>query len=124
LLSPGLSIVTPNRVWALSMVLLLCVISRNCEPLDISFTSSSKRPTFASSSAASTSSSRKKGEGLTRNTENRSARAVSAFSPPESRFTFCRRLPGGCAWISMPPSSTSSPSVSESWARPPRKSTG
>ena len=32
------------------------------------------------------------------------ASAVSAFSPPESSSTFCRRLPGGCAAMSMPAS--------------------
>ena len=31
-----------------------------------------------------------------------SARAVSAFSPPESSGTFCRRFPGGWAAMSMP----------------------
>src|SRR5713226_7584157 len=40
-----------------------------------------------------------------------SASAVSAFSPPESSRTFCRRLPGGCAAISMPVSPELSASV-------------
>ena len=50
--------------------------------------------------------------------------AVSAFSPPDSRFMFWRRLPGGCAMMSTPVSSRFSGSVSSSRARPPRKSCG
>src|SRR5258705_16483 len=106
------------------MVRLLCVISRNCESTASSVTISLNRPTFASSSAASTSSSRKNGDGRTWNTATSSAIAVSVFSPPESRFTFCSRLPGGDAMISMPASSTSSLSVSARLARPPRNSRG
>jgi hypothetical protein len=33
---------------------------------------------------------------------NINAIAVSAFSPPDSSCTFCSRLPGGCATMSMP----------------------
>ena len=46
------------------------------------------------------------------------------FSPPESRFTFCNRLPGGIAMISTPASRMSSASVSWRLAFPPPKSRG
>ena len=46
-----------------SIVTLLCVISTNCTLCDISLTISENLPTFASSSGASTSSSRQKGAG-------------------------------------------------------------
>ena len=81
-----------------------------------------KRPMFASSSGASTSSRMQKGEGLYWKIAKSSEIAVSAFSPPESSITFCRRLPGGCAITSMPLSSTSSSSSSDSPAVPPPKS--
>ena len=57
---------------------------------------STNRPMFASSSGASISSSRQNGLGLYLNRPNISAIAVSAFSPPDSSCTLCRRLPGGC----------------------------
>ena len=69
-----------------------------------------KRPMLASSSGASTSSRMQKGDGLYWKIANSSEIAVSAFSPPESSITFCRRLPGGWAMTSMPLSSTSSSS--------------
>ena len=53
-----------------------------------------KRPMLASSSGASTSSRMQKGDGLYWKIANSSEIAVSAFSPPESSITFCRRLPG------------------------------
>ena len=65
---------------------------------------------LASSSGASTSSRMQKGEGLYWKIANSSAIAVSAFSPPESSSTFCSRLPGGWAMMSMPLSRTSSSS--------------
>src|SRR6185436_9786343 len=80
------------------------------------------RPTLASSSGASISSSRQNGLGLYLKIANISAMAVSAFSPPESSCTLCSRLPGGDATISMPLSSGSFSSRRVSPARPPPKS--
>ncbi len=54
-----------------------------------------KRPMFASSSGASTTSSRQNGVGLIRKIEMIKATAVSAFSPPDSSITlacFCGGL--------------------------------
>ena len=48
--------------------------------------------------------------------------AVSAFSPPDSSWTLCSRLPGGCAMISIPLSSGSFSSSSVRPARPPPNS--
>ena len=48
--------------------------------------------------------------------------AVSAFSPPDSSITLCRRLPGGCATMSMPLSSGSDSSSSMMPALPPPNS--
>ena len=81
-----------------------------------------KRPMLASSSGASTSSRMQNGEGLYWKIANRSEIAVSAFSPPESSITFCRRLPGGCAITSMPLSRRSSSSIRVRPAVPPPKS--
>ena len=77
---------------------------------------------LASSSGASISSSRQNGLGLYLNRPNISAMAVSAFSPPESSWTLCSRLPGGWAMISMPLSSGSFSSSSVRPARPPPNS--
>ena len=81
-----------------------------------------KRPTFASSSAASTSSSTQNGAGRTSSIANSSATAVSARSPPESIASACGFLPGGRAVISMPVVARSAGSVSESFAKPPPNS--
>ena len=60
------------------------------------------RPTFVSSSGASTSSSTQNGAGWNWKIPISSDNAVSAFSPPESSSMFCSFLPGGGATISMP----------------------
>jgi len=52
------------------------------------------RPMFASSSGQSISSSRQNGLGLYLNRPNINEIAVSAFSPPESSCTLCRRFAG------------------------------
>ncbi len=61
------------------------------------FTMSQNRSVLLSSSGASTSSSRQKGAGLSWKKENTSAIAVSAFSPPDSRWMDAFFLPGGWA---------------------------
>ena len=76
-----------------------------------------------SSSGASTSSSRQNGAGLSWNSANTSEIAVSAFSPPDSRWIDVLRLPGGCAITCTPESRISSP-VSTSFAWPPPNSVG
>src|SRR5690606_26448545 len=83
--TPGSCIVTPLSWCIASIVVLLCVMITNCTRSDISFTMSLKRPTLASSSGASTSSSRQNGAGLSSKIENTSATAVNAFSPPDNR---------------------------------------
>ena len=84
----------------------------NCDRSVISRTIWLKRPTLASSSGASTSSSTQKGDGLTRKMANSSDTAVIAFSPPDSSSMFCITfLPGGLATISTPVSSRSLSSV-------------
>ena len=106
--TPGSSMVTPYSRSAISIVRLLCVIRMNCERSVISRTIWLKRPTLASSSGASTSSSMQNGDGLTRKMANSSDTAVSAFSPPDSSSMFWLTfLPGGLAMISMPVSSMS-----------------
>ena len=72
---------------------------------------SANRFTFASSSAASISSSTQKGIGLRRSIANNIAIAVSARSPPLRSPIFCNFFPGGCANISIPASRTSSVSL-------------
>ena len=76
------------------MVILLWLMNRNWVCCDIFVTSLQKRSVLASSSGASTSSSRQNGAGLSWNIENTSAIAVSAFSPPESRWMVVFFLPG------------------------------
>src|SRR5215831_18520977 len=100
--TPGSCIVTPYSTGAMLIVFLLCVMSTNCVCTLISFTSSVKRPTLASSRGASTSSRMQNGLGAYWNIPTSSASAVSAFSPPDSSSTFCRRLPGGDATTSIP----------------------
>ncbi len=68
-----------------------------------------KRPTLASSSGASTSSSRQNGAGFRPKMANTSETAVNAFSPPDSKVMLDTRLPGGRAMIATPVSSRSSP---------------
>ena len=80
------------------------------------------RPTLASSSAASTSSSTQNGAGRTSSIANSSATAVSARSPPESIARAWGFLPGGRAVISIPVVDRSFGSVSESRAKPPPNS--
>ena len=80
------------------------------------------RPTLASSSAASTSSSTQNGAGRTSSIANSRATAVSARSPPESIASACGFLPGGRAVISIPVVDRSFGSVSESRANPPPNS--
>src|SRR5580698_581096 len=104
------------------IVFLLCVMRTNCVLMLISFTSSVKRPILASSSGASTSSRMQNGLGVYWKLPTSRARAVSAFSPPESSSTLCKRLPGGDATTSMPLSAEFSSSVSFIKAWPPPKS--
>ena len=91
----------------------------NCVCSAISATIAPKRPTFASSSGASTSSSRQNGLGLIRKIAKISDTAVSAFSPPDSSSRLRTCLPGGWATISTPVPSMSLGSVSFSVAVPP-----
>ena len=94
----------------------------NCVLMLISFTRSVKRAMLASSRGASTSSRMQNGLGVYWKMPTSSASAVSAFSPPESNNTLCRRLPGGEATTSMPLSAEFSSSVSFMKAWPPPKS--
>ena len=113
--------VTPKRISAISMVRLLCVITINCDLDDISRTISLKRWILASSNGASTSSRTQKGDGLIRKIAKIRAMAVRAFSPPDNKPTFCKRLPGGCTTISMPVSSRSCSSVRGQFCTPAQK---
>ena len=101
------------------IVFLLWVIRTNWVCMLISLTSSVNRPMLASSRGASTSSRMQKGLGVYWKMPTSKARAVSAFSPPESSSTLCRRLPGGEATTSMPLSAEFSSSVSFMKAWPP-----
>ncbi len=83
---------------------------------------SRKRPTLASSRAASTSSRKQNGTGLARKRAKRSATAVRARSPPDSSERLWARLPGGCAMMSMPVVVMLSGSVTMSSAEPPANS--
>src|SRR5205814_3437278 len=62
--TPGSSIVTPYRRSAISIVLRLCVMRMNCVCFSMARSISTNRPTLASSSGASISSSRQNGLGL------------------------------------------------------------
>ena len=62
--TPGSCIVTPVSCLAISIVTLLCVMNTNWTFSDISLTMSQNRATLASSSGASTSSSRQNGAGF------------------------------------------------------------
>ena len=80
------------------MVARLCVTTTNCVRCARRCSSSRTRTTLDSSRAASTSSSRQNGLGLTVRIENRRATAVSARSPPESSPRFCRRF---ARWLGL-----------------------
>ena len=121
--TPDSGMVTPTSCSAISMVILLWLMNRNWVCADMRFTSSQKRAVFESSSGASTSSSRQNGAGLSWNMANTSEIAVSAFSPPDSRWMLALRLPGGCAITCTPASRISSP-VMISLASPPPNSVG
>src|SRR5439155_206385 len=69
---------------AASIVPRLCVMTTNCVRSVSSRSAWVNRPTFRSSSAASTSSRTQNGAGFTRRIARRSAVAVSARSPPDS----------------------------------------
>ena len=78
------------------------VININWTDSDISFTTLQNLSLLASSSGASTSSSKQKGAGLILNIEKTKAIPVPAFSPPDSRFKFFTNFPGGLAMITTP----------------------
>ncbi len=82
-----------------------------------------KRSVLASSSGASTSSSKQNGAGLSWNIENTNAVAVNAFSPPDNKWMVAFFLPGGCAITCTPESRISSP-VIISFAWPPPNKIG
>src|SRR2546425_255478 len=121
--TPDSGMVTPISCSASSIVILLWLMNRNWVCADMRRTSSQNRSVFESSSGASTSSSRQKGAGLSWKSENTSAMAVRAFSPPESRWMLVLRFPGGCAMTCTPASRISSP-VMMSFASPPPKRVG
>ena len=80
----------------------------NCTFADISETRLINLSVLSSSKGASTSSSKQNGAGLIENKENTKARAVSAFSPPESCDNFVFFFPGSLAIKTKPLSSESS----------------
>ena len=94
----------------------------NCERSRNSRSTADNRAVFASSRAASTSSSRQNGAGFERKMANRSATAVRVFSPPLIRAIERSSLPGGRATTSMPLSSGSFSSSSVTSAMPPPNS--
>src|SRR5574344_2065746 len=93
----------------------------NCTCSESSFTKLQKRPTLASSNGASTSSSTQNGAGFKRKIAKTKAKAVSAFSPPESKAKELLRLPGGRA-INFTPDCQSSSKLR--LASPPLKTLG
>src|SRR5471030_1826471 len=96
-------------------------MKRNWVWSDMRLTIRQNRSVLASSSGASTSSSRQNGAGLSRNIENTSAVAVSAFSPPDNRWMVAFFLPGGWAMTCTPESRISSPvMISFAWPPPNR----
>src|SRR5262249_25054188 len=121
--TPDSGMVTPISCCAISIEILLWLMKRNWVCADMRFTRSQKRTVLESSSGASTSSSRQNGAGLSWNMAKTSEIAVSAFSPPESRWMLALRLPGGCAITCTPASRISSP-VMISFASPPPNSVG
>src|SRR5208282_5083138 len=91
--TPGSGIVMPINCAAISMVILLWLMNRNCVTSAMVRTMAQKRSVFGSSSGASTSSSRQNGAGLSWNSANTRPIAVMAFSPPDSRWIDVLRLP-------------------------------
>src|SRR5450830_1033330 len=83
--TPCSCMVTPISWLAISIAILLCEMNRNWVFEDMRLTMLQKRSVLASSSGASTSSSKQNGAGFNWNIENTSAVAVSAFSPPDSK---------------------------------------
>ena len=122
LLTPLSCMVTPCRTSAITIVRFLCVMMMNCDVLRKSLITSASLAVLASSSAASTSSSRQNGLGLLRNMANNSATAVSVFSPPDNSEMLRSSFPGGLAVISIPVSRTSVGSSRTMSAMPPPKS--
>ena len=108
--------VTPYSASAASIVPRLWVMTMNWVWWARLRSASANRPMFASSSAASTSSSTQNGTGRTSSIANSSATAVSARSPPDSIASACGFLPGGRATISTPVEPRSAGSVSDSCA--------
>src|SRR5438874_163438 len=96
-------------------------MNTNYTRVDISRTISQNRQTLCSSSGASTSSSRQKGAGLRSKMANTRATAVSAFSPPDSRWMVLFFLPGGRAMTATPAVSLSSPTSSRYACPPPNR---
>src|SRR3990167_1098540 len=64
-----------------------------------------------------------KGEGFNRNNAKINAVAVNAFSPPDNRWIWLFRLPGGCAITEIPVVSKSS-DVNSMRAAPPPNNRG
>ena len=94
----------------------------NCVPSEYSLRYLAKLSTFASSKEVSISSSIQKAAGFSLRIANKSAIAVSACSPPESRLRSWSFFPGGCAMISILQLSTSFLSERTSSALPPLNS--
>lgn len=80
---------------------------------------SEKVKTLLSSSAASTSSNKQNGTGLTFSIANNNAMAVNVFSPPDKAWILLKFFPGGVASNSIPVSSISSGLVKYKLADPP-----
>ncbi len=99
---PDSCIVIPYSVLAQAIVFLQCVTTMNCVHSRNSFSTPTNRSMFASSSAASTSSSTQKGLGRLRKMAKSRATQVSVFSPPLRSEMLRGSLPGGRATISMP----------------------
>src|SRR5262249_39116987 len=121
--TPCSGIVTPISWAASSMVILLWLMKRNWVWSAIFRTRPQNRSVLVSSSGAPPSSSRQNGAGFSWTSANTSEIAVSAFSPPESRWIVEVRFPGGWARTSIPASRISSPVIS-SRASPPPNSIG
>src|SRR5262249_46959341 len=100
--TPGSCMVTPYITAATALVFLLWVMMMNWVSTAMSLINSVKRPMLASSRGASTSSRMQNGLGWYLKIPTSNARAVRAFSPPESSRTFCSFLPGGEATTSIP----------------------
>jgi hypothetical protein len=68
---------------------------KDCTVSDMTSAIFENRPTFASSSGASTSSSKQKVAGFSLNIADANATAVNALSPPDNKWMELFRLPGG-----------------------------